>query len=738
MQAENVVQSQTNIQIVDGDVVTDTDRAARRLHVRVKTRLDGEVGRLRLERPGRIPVRWSRSGRPVQPPARALGIEGHPLDGDVRAVPEFLRSLPRRQLMVLGAPGSGKSVLALLLAKDLLAAWQPDEPVPVLMALSSWRPTVGLRDWMIQHVRESGGADLAQALFDEHRVMPVLDGLDELPAPLHSLAVEAIDTAVADGLPLLVTCRAHEYEQAVRNSGQYLTRAAVVELEKVGTADAVGYLQESTLAGDTRWDPVHEALRNRPDTALATVLSSPLMLYLVLTAYRGRSTDPAELLDGARFPTPEAIESHLLTRYLPAAFGPLSDARFDAEQAELYLTTIARQMNRDETHEFAWWQIHSPVTAAAVGLAFACSYGWFLSLLIGPVLGLASGLVTGGAGFFVHMAVREKRIQVHVTEDVLHGPRGVLRRYAVLAWLSALLVGTLMGAAVGGWLSMVLDVPSRPLLSFSLFVGGAAGLAALFGSTWGSYLVSRIWLSLTGRLPWRFWTFVDTAHALGVLRQTGAVHQFRHLRVQEQLSGGRKPVRRSVYSRASAARRWKLLLPVLPVAAQTLVALAWLVLAGALSAGNGIGENLRYRSGDEPVREYEFCETACTSTETWTWRLPPGGARRTVTTPDRPSGTAVAQWGGSVAAHGCPGAAVEVTLRPGDHPSVSFVLRAGAGVDALRDVARLPEPVHLEGAPVTITLRRTDAESCETRFSWTGPGLVKDGMEPVRKYFGLD
>ncbi|MGW4650052.1 helix-turn-helix domain-containing protein [Kitasatospora sp. NPDC004289] len=77
-------------------------------------------------------------------------------------------------------------------------------------------------------------------------------------------------------------------------------------------------------------------------------------------------------------------------------------------------------------------------------------------------------------------------------------------------------------------------------------VGGLGGAAAylLAFTAWGQWLLlARIWLPLTGRLPWDPAAFLDDAYQRGVLRQTGAVHQFRHLRLQHHLGGrcGRTP-----------------------------------------------------------------------------------------------------------------------------------------------------------------------------------------------------
>ncbi len=74
------------------------------------------------------------------------------------------------------------------------------------------------------------------------------------------------------------------------------------------------------------------------------------------------------------------------------------------------------------------------------------------------------------------------------------------------------------------------------------FVGGAVsgvglGMAYVIGLTaWGHWFaVTRIWLPLTGRLPWAVSAFLDDAYRPGVLRQSGAVYQFRHARLQAAL-----------------------------------------------------------------------------------------------------------------------------------------------------------------------------------------------------------
>ncbi|MEV5844559.1 hypothetical protein AB0M32_21600 [Streptomyces sp. NPDC051985] len=64
------------------------------------------------------------------------------------------------------------------------------------------------------------------------------------------------------------------------------------------------------------------------------------------------------------------------------------------------------------------------------------------------------------------------------------------------------------------------------------------GTAAVALSAWGRLAVARGWLAVTGRLPWRLMAFLEDAHRRGVLRQSGAYFEFRHLRLQSYLANG--------------------------------------------------------------------------------------------------------------------------------------------------------------------------------------------------------
>lgn len=85
----------------------------------------------------------------------------------------------------------------------------------------------------------------------------------------------------------------------------------------------------------------------------------------------------------------------------------------------------------------------------------------------------------------------------------------------------------------------------RQGLLYGILYGSFAALTRILVSAWGRWLVfARLWLPLTGRLPWQPRRFLDDAYDRGVLRQIGAVYQFRHARLRGHLANqprGRRP-----------------------------------------------------------------------------------------------------------------------------------------------------------------------------------------------------
>jgi DNA-binding SARP family transcriptional activator len=477
------------------EAMAQSDHAVRHLAAAVTRQWTAEAEMRSLNRPEPIPVTWSSTGRPVSAVAAAIlgdrtgmdGAERFTLSGNVSDVVAKFRQIPSRQLVVLGEPGAGKSVLAILLTLGLLADRQAGEPVPVLFPLASWNPhREHLHHWLAARLVEEypGLANTAQygpqaatRLVLDGRIIPVLDGLDETPPALHAVAIDALDHAMAGGQPLMVTCRSAEYELAVKQSGAILTRAAVVEIEPVELNAAIAFLTAHKRAGETRWDTLVGHLRRHPGGALAQALRTPLMVDLARTAYTRPDTDPDELCDTTRFCDRGAIEGFLLDRYLPAVYArrpspPAHEDRpallrpYDPGQAERWLAFLARHLHRQQTWDLAWWRLDRALPRRTRGLLmglppgplFAVSAG----LAAGPVIGLIYGLSFAIAGCVAHgIGRRSGPLQVELRFRQATGR--FLRRY---------LVGVMVGITFG--LSWALSVELVSLLA--VVFGFAIGL----------------------------------------------------------------------------------------------------------------------------------------------------------------------------------------------------------------------------------------------------------------------
>ncbi|MEV6578868.1 helix-turn-helix domain-containing protein [Streptomyces sp. NPDC051582] len=440
--------------------------AAGELATEVRRRRRREEAQRLVHDPFPLPVRWKPAPAVLIDRAaniQRLGPGQTPreldLDGDLRSMAEVYLRIPSGRLVILGRAGSGKSVLTIRLALDLLEAPEPHRRVPVVFGLGSWDPsTTALRDWLVglllrdhPHLarRGSGGATLAAALVDTDLILPVLDGFDEIAEGLRRTALEALNATSA---PFVLTSRRDEYAEAVREANAPLFWAGGIELTDLTPQDLADYLPRTTRTthiartagtghdGDvpgSPWDAVLTELRTGrgpAQTRLATVLTTPLMVILARTLYSetpGR--DPAELLDADRFPSLKSLDEHLLAGFVPSVYRRRAPERDGAgrrprtpyahpARAEHWLGHLAHHLARPgrERQDLAWWQLGDSLSPAArilaVFLATAVSVtlgDWLVGLLLtplslgeillqgslmGPAAGLGFGAVYAMAG----------------------------------------------------------------------------------------------------------------------------------------------------------------------------------------------------------------------------------------------------------------------------------------------------------------------------------------------------
>jgi hypothetical protein len=195
------------------------DELTDRLALAMRNQWTNAANERRLLQPAPLPIRWHRSGDPVVGPVAAATRADHgfdPLPGLDRVTSSRLRRGTRRdlhriygglasgRLMIVGGPGTGKSSAAVLLLLDALRYRDqatPDDrsriPVPVLFTLQNWNPeTTSVEAWLHTKLAEipvfNGRPRDAVNLLRAGRIAVFLDGLDEIPAPVRPLALQAL------------------------------------------------------------------------------------------------------------------------------------------------------------------------------------------------------------------------------------------------------------------------------------------------------------------------------------------------------------------------------------------------------------------------------------------------------------------------------------------------------------------------------------------------------------------
>lgn len=124
-----------------------------------------------------------------------------------------------RSLLILGAPGSGKTTMLLELTRQLIEQARQDvtEPIPVVFNLASWTEKLTLADWLASELNDiyTIPKKIAPSWITDNRIMLLLDGLDEVKQESRHKCVDAINRfRKENGLTSMVVCsRIQEYAE---------------------------------------------------------------------------------------------------------------------------------------------------------------------------------------------------------------------------------------------------------------------------------------------------------------------------------------------------------------------------------------------------------------------------------------------------------------------------------------------------------------------------------------------
>lgn len=168
----------------------------------------------------RLFLRLAERPRAVEAPVRVLSHSPQqptrPLSAGTTLAQVYAHA--GQELLLQGEPGAGKSTLLLELALTLVeqAALDHSQPLPVIVPLSSWASKrQPLSEWLAEQIAllYDIAPRLSQRWVREERLLPFLDGLDEMEEGARVACIEAINAYHREHLhPLVVGSRKAENE----------------------------------------------------------------------------------------------------------------------------------------------------------------------------------------------------------------------------------------------------------------------------------------------------------------------------------------------------------------------------------------------------------------------------------------------------------------------------------------------------------------------------------------------
>ncbi|GAB2840874.1 hypothetical protein GCM10022221_45210 [Actinocorallia aurea] len=452
-------------------------------------------------------------------PADALGTALSGSSGTALVADSLLGSGHRR-LVISGSAGSGKTTFAIRLLLELLDKRPSAGAVPVLLSIAGWDPQAEpFEDWLAEQLRliYFGGKEkeLVRSIVGRRQLIPILDGLDELPRQDMDQALRAIGEALAPTDPVVLVLR-HDYSLGSRvRRRDPLSTADTVHLLPPTADEVAASLRASGLLGeDPGWGLLLAELDREPDGPLSRALSVPRNLHLLRRAYLDAARSPIDLLDRDRLPTESDIARHLLGSWVSVQ---------TSETERRWLRTIARHLERAGTQVLTrrsprWIRSMVGRMGWVVGVGMAIGAAAMAGL---AVLGVPVQNVWG--------LVPVTAVAIGIVSPPVLGlweeARWPGRTWAL--WVNAIGLSLLVGTF---WDALISDgtLGSTPESGTEIGVGMAVASALSFANAQVVVLntVAAWWLAARGRLPWRLHVFLERACEEDLLQRVGEGYRF--------------------------------------------------------------------------------------------------------------------------------------------------------------------------------------------------------------------
>jgi hypothetical protein len=190
-----------------------------------------------------------------------------------------------RSLLILGAPGSGKTTMLLELARQLIAHAREDVtyPIPMVFNLASWTEKLTLAAWLAQELNNlySVPRKTAPDWVKGDKILLLLDGLDEVRQESRAKCVEAINAFRKEhGLTSLAVCSRSQDYADLNAKFSFEGAIEVQPLTQEHIAEFLNRFGDEILG-------IKQTLEK--DSTLREMAETPLFLSIILMVYRNKN-----------------------------------------------------------------------------------------------------------------------------------------------------------------------------------------------------------------------------------------------------------------------------------------------------------------------------------------------------------------------------------------------------------------------------------------------------------------
>lgn len=390
---------------------------------------------------------------------------------DSHAIAQAYYDLNRR-LVILGEPGSGKTVTLLQLARQLIIEARSDakKPIPVVLALSSWATEqLPFEDWLCKEIHEKYGFQrrAADALVKSEQLTYFLDGLDEVAEDYRETCLQAIKEFAEKRRPIdyAVACRKVEFQELITR----LNVTGEIVINPLTRSQIDEYLKDETFDGLRRLKT-----QNRIVQDFAEI---PFMLNTMAVVTRKKSerdiisemdfyaTNHSVEVNPAFYEDAALLRDYFLDTYVNLRLRHPDHKKYsDVQKTRIHLKWLAGQLvKHDQTDLYielmqpSWldtsvfrryfrWS-----TRVATGLLLGLLGSLFLGLLVGMHNGVMFGLSVGLlSSLLVGFPASQMENAIRPIESLQWRKQGLW--YGFLGGLAGLIAGDLLGSLFLGLL----------------------------------------------------------------------------------------------------------------------------------------------------------------------------------------------------------------------------------------------------------------------------------------------